>query len=150
MAHRRTIEEFFQGTPIKYEANLGNLQADLTIQHQAPSGWKHGIDHLCYADLSIRYAMGCCGQANRNPSLTWNPGYLHVASSNPLYFDGLFEQIHEMAPDFVKMLTHMSSVPSVHLLRRIFDSLEDKFRGQFDDEQFIKQFIRAGSQDSDD
>ncbi len=140
MADKERIAEFFQGKPVKYEAKVGSIQVDLTLQHQTPTGWKYGTDRLCYADLNIQFLLSRIGYANRNPSLTWKPAYLHVDSRNPLYFAGLFEQMHNMAADFSNMLTHGSSTPSVHGLRRAFDALEDKFKEDFGCEEFNKYF----------
>jgi hypothetical protein len=141
MTESEKIDKFFKREPIKYESKVGDVQVSLIIQQQAQSLWKRGIDYLCYADLTIEFLIGYNREANRNPSLNWKPAYLHVDSRIPVYFGGLFEKMHEYAENFSELLSRDTGKLSVHELRRAFDSIEDKFTKDFDNEEFIKHFV---------
>jgi hypothetical protein len=144
MADNKKIQEFFKGNEIKYEAKVGKAKVSLTLQHQEEARWKRGIDHLCYANLNIEFLIGYTGKANRNPSLKWEPVYLHVESIN---FDGLFENMHNYAECFSEILSRRSSNLSAHTLRRAFDSIEDKVKEDFDSKEFKEYFINPDAPD---
>jgi len=150
MADVKKIADFFAGKPVQYDAQKGNVNVSLTLQHQEPSGWKHGIDHFCYADFTITWMNNLQGGANRNPSVSWQPGYFHVDSRAPQEYGGLWQKLPDYAGALCAMLTQISLGPNINNIRKAIYSLEEKFKEDFSGKELEKHFEREGSSSDDD
>jgi hypothetical protein len=137
----KVMEDFFRGNRIFYDATVGKITTRLALKNEEKSGWKHGFDYLCLADLSFEWDYLHNNKAGRSPRIEWHPAYFHVQDAS---FGGLFKDMHRYAEHIVPLLTHSvgEESPDINEVRRCFYVLEDKVKAEFDNPEFRRHFLR--------